>query len=208
MGALRLMLVTYLFDWGSCLVSFSLKSQCLVVSNWFLLHAINLQQCYTHIWPNKMTENLSVFALPKYSSKGVSFRILGTATSWLLWSWKEFSQIHLAVTHIIPVGIALMLQINLLKVVKSTKKQTPLLSSHHFHVFSNNRSCPFSVMTFFQPRKLDIAFAFAQTEKCHKSKYPCFFIAKWCISFVELLENKCSQKYLLSSSHKLFHLWS
>jgi len=47
---------------------------------------------------------------------------------------EEFSRPHLAVTHIIPVAVALVLQINLLKVVESIKKGTPLLSTHEtFH---------------------------------------------------------------------------
>jgi len=136
-----------------------------------------------------------VFALPKYLSEGFSFLIPQTAILWFLWSWKEFSRIHLVAPHIIPVGIFLILQINLLK---STKKWTPLLSSHeifhwsyqHFHVCSNNCICLFNDITVFQPRKLDIAFwqniASAQTEKCHKSKCLRFCIAKCCIGFLKL----------------------
>jgi len=47
---------------------------------------------------------------------------------------KRVFTLHLGVTHILPVAVALILQINLLKVVESTKKGTPLLSTHKiFH---------------------------------------------------------------------------
>ena len=114
---------------GSILVSFSLKSPSprLVISSYFL----SMQQiCNNAITPYLTTED-DVFFLAEvgYSSRGYFFSHSSHShIAWFLWSWKEFARLHLAVTRILPVAIALILQINLLKVVESTKKGTPLLS--------------------------------------------------------------------------------
>jgi len=158
MGALHLMGLHICLIGGSILVSFSLKSPTFMVCSWFLSARSKSVTTLTPHFTIRMTEILWMFALPKCSREGISFRIPRIATSCFLWSWKEFSRLHLAVTHKIPVAIALTLQINLLKVVESAKKGSPLLSSHeifhwsmnqHFHVCNNKCICVFSVITFF-----------------------------------------------------------
>jgi len=117
---------------GCSLVSFSLKSPRLVISSWFFLarsKSVTMLNPHTTKHDDK---KLISFVVSKNSSDGIYFCIPRTAILWFL--WKKFSRIHLAVIHIIPVGIALILQINLLKVLDSTNKGTPLLSSHEtFH---------------------------------------------------------------------------
>ena len=52
--------------------------------------------------------------------------------------------------------------------------------------------------------------AAAQIEKCHKSKYLWFCVAKFCFGYLELLvkSTKFLKNYPPSSQRNLRHLWS
>jgi len=82
-----------------------------------------------------MTENLSVLPCrSRLLEQGYFFSHFGQTHGMVPLILKRVFTLHLGVTHILPVAVALILQINLLKVVESTKKGTPLLSTHKiFH---------------------------------------------------------------------------
>jgi len=125
---------------GSTLVSFSLKSPLLLISSWFLLP--RSQSAKTLNPHSTVLERRYFFS--HSSDSHIAVPLI------LKWVFAD----SLAVTYIIPVEIALTLQINLVKVVESTKNNITLLFSNkifievfnqQFHLFSNN--CTSLLMT-------------------------------------------------------------